>query len=379
VIPPHRIDGPPGAPVLLLLSSLGTTGAMWEPQVRSLSARFRVVRSEHRGHGGAPAPAGPYTIDELASDAVELLDHLGVERASLCGLSLGGMVALRVAVRHPGRVERLVLACTAAELGPSEAWAARAETVRAAATASVLTDTLLARWFTPGFVEHHPEVAHELAAMLAEVDPEGYAGCCEAIAAMDQRGELGSVRAPTLVLCGADDPVTPPVRGLELQAGIPGASLCVLAGASHLANLQVPAQVTAALVDHLAGPAPERGAAMRRRVLGDAHVQRGGTDRWSAPFVDFVTATAWGEVWTRPGLDLRTRSCVTVALLAGLGRLDELALHLAGARRNGVSDDELVEVLVHTAVYAGAPAANAALAVARRVLGSGDGDPRPIR
>lgn len=370
MIPSHRVDGPPGAPVLVLSNSLGASSAMWDAQVPLLTTRFRVVRYEQRGHGGTTAPApGPYTIAELGTDLVELLDHLGVERAAICGVSLGGMVALWVAVHHPQRVEGLVLACTAAELGPPESWAERAASVRAASP-SVLTQTLVGRWFTPGFVQRRPEVAGAVAAMLAADDPEGYAGCCEAIGAMDQRPDLGQVAAPTLVIAGADDPVTPPARALELQAGIPGASLVVLAGASHLANIEQPAAFTQAVVDHLAGTVVERGDAMRRRVLGDAHVERSAADAspLGAPFTDFITRTAWGEVWTRPTLDLRTRSCITVAVLAALGRPEELELHVRGARRNGLADEEIAEVILHTAVYAGVPAANAALRVARRAL-----------
>lgn len=370
MIPSHRVDGPADAPVLVLSNSLGTSSAMWDAQAPVLTTRFRVVRYEQRGHSGTPAPApGPYTIADLGTDLVELLDHLGVERAALCGVSLGGMVALWVAVHHPERVDGLVLACTAAELGPPDGWAERAATVRAASP-SALAETLVGRWFTPGFVQRRPEVAEAVAAMLAADDPEGYAGCCEAIGAMDQRPDLGRVAAPTLVIAGADDPVTPPARAVELQAGIPGASLLVLAGASHLANIEQPAAFTQAVVDHLAGTIVERGDAMRRRVLGDAHVDRSAADAspLGAPFTDFITRTAWGDVWTRPTLDLRTRSCITVAALAALGRLEELELHVRGARRNGLADEEIAEVILHTAVYAGVPAANAALRVARRVL-----------
>ncbi|MHB1929480.1 MAG: bifunctional 3-oxoadipate enol-lactonase/4-carboxymuconolactone decarboxylase PcaDC [Acidimicrobiales bacterium] len=363
--PSHRVDGPRAAPVLVLSSSLGTSMEMWAPQLPALAARFRVVRYEHRGHGGTAPPApGPYTIADLGGDLVELLDHLGVERASLCGLSLGGMVGLWVAVHHPERVERLVLACTAAELGPPEAWAERAAVVRAQSP-SVLQDVLVARWF----VEPRPQL---VAGMLDATDREGYAGCCEAIGAMDQRADLHRVTAPTLVIAGADDPVTPPARALELQAGIGGAALAVLPHAAHLANLDQPGAFTDAVVDHLAGRPAVRGEAVRRRVLGDAHVDRSAasTSAAAATFGDFITRIAWGEVWTRPTLDLRTRSCLTVALLAGLGRLEELELHVAGARRNGLTDEEIAEVIIHTAVYAGVPAANAALRVARRVLES---------
>ncbi len=375
MIPAYRIEGPPDAPVLVLANSLGTSMAMWDPQVSTLAQRFRVVRFEHRGHGGSgPAPAGPYRIADLGEDVVSLLDHIGVERASICGVSLGGMVAMWLAAHRPARVDSIVLACTAAELGPPESWQERAATVRAASP-SVLLDGLMGRWFTAGYLDRDPEIGATVASMLASADAEGYAGCCEAIGAMDQRGDLARIAAPTLVIAGADDPVTPPAAAFELQAAIPGAALCVLASAAHLANIEQAERFTAAVVDHLAGPVATRGDRVRRDVLGDAHVDRSvaGSSPFTAPFTDYITRAAWGEIWTRPWLDGRTRSFVTVALLAGLGRLDELPLHVRGAKRNGLSDQEIGEVLLHTAVYAGVPAANAAFAVARKVLEEMDG------
>jgi 3-oxoadipate enol-lactonase/4-carboxymuconolactone decarboxylase len=376
VIPTYRVEGPEHAPPLVLANSLGTSAAMWDPQMPVLSPRFRVIRYEHRGHGGVPAATpGPYSIADLGGDVIDLLDHLGIERASICGLSLGGMVALWMGINRPDRVDRLVLACTSARLGPPEAWTDRAAMVRRDGPGALLP-ALLGRWFTAGWLAAHREVEAGVAAMLAGTDPEGYAGCCEAIGGMDQTGDLGAVVAPTLVLAGADDPVTPPSMGLELQAGIRGASLSVVASAAHLANIEQPAAVGTAILDHLAGSPAVRGDRVRRQVLGDEHVERSTSagSGITAGFVDFITRYAWGEIWTRPALDRRTRSCVTVALLAGLGRLHELPLHIRGARRNGLSDDEIAEVLLHTAIYAGVPAANAALAVARDVLETMDAE-----
>ena len=367
----YRLDGPVGAPVLLLSNSLGTDVGMWAPQVPAFSSHFRVLRYEQRGHGGTGAAAGPYTIDELGADAVALLDALGIERASLCGASLGGMVAMWVAAQHPSRVERLVLACTAPVLGPASAWHERAASARASGVAQ-LAPMLLPRWFPAAFGEQHPEVLAGVASMLAACDSEGYAGCCEAIAEMDQRATLDQIVAPTLVVCGADDPATPPAAGLELAGAIAGSSLTVLAGAAHLANLAQPERFTAAALDHLAGPASVRGAAVRRAVLGDAHVERtaASSGPLRAPFLDFITRYAWGEIWARPGLDRRMRSAVTLALLAGLGRHEELSFHVPAALRNGLSTGEIAEILLQTAVYAGVPAANSAIAVAERALDS---------
>lgn len=366
----YEIDGPPAAPVVLLVNSLGTTTAMWEPQLLTLAGWFRVVRYDHRGHGGSPATAGPYSIEDLAGDALAVMDAVDSERFSVVGLSLGGMVGMWLGSHHPERVERLVLCCTAAKLGVPDDWRARAALVRGGGT-EALVETLLGRWFTPAFRAAAPELASSVGAMVAGADPEGYAGCCEAIAEMDQRADLVRVSAPTLVIGGAEDPVVPPALAVELHTSIAGSSLQILADAAHLANLEHPRRFGEVLLDHLSGLAAHRGEAIRRQVLGDAHVDRSlaSTNAFTAAFQDFITRAAWGSVWARPGLDLRTRSCITVAVLAALGRPEELELHLRGARRIGLSDAEIAEVLLHVSVYAGAPAANSALALAQRVLG----------
>jgi 3-oxoadipate enol-lactonase len=250
LIPPHTVDGPDHAPVVVLANSLGTSSGMWAAQLEPFTRHRRVVRFEHRGHGGSLTPKGPYSIADLGHDVVDLLDHLDVERASVCGVSLGGMVAMWLGARHPERIDRLVLACTAARLPPAEVWYERAATVRSDGT-EVLLPALLGRWFTAGFLDRRPEVEAEVRAMLAECDRDGYAGCCEAIATMDQRPQLGAITAPTLVLAGRDDPVTPPATAFALHEAIADSALVVLPGAAHLANIEQPERFNAAVLDHL--------------------------------------------------------------------------------------------------------------------------------
>jgi 3-oxoadipate enol-lactonase / 4-carboxymuconolactone decarboxylase len=367
--PSYRIDGPAGAPVVMLLNSLGTTWSMWDPQLAALMARFRVLRYDQRGHGATPSTPGPYTIEQLGQDAVDLIDAAGWQRVSLCGLSLGGMVATWLAAHAPDRVDRLVLCCTAPVLPPAEQWTQRAATVRRSGP-GVLLEAVLGRWFTSAFLERGPDVARWAAAMLGSCDPEGYAGCCEAIAAMDNQDDLPLITAPTLVIAGAEDQVTPPAIAVAMLARIRGSSLVVLPAAAHLANIEQPERFTAAVVDHLAGSDVERGRQVRRLVLSDEHVDRSDAARtaFTAPFQDLITRYAWGDIWSRPGLDRPTRSCITLAMLVALGRFDELALHVRGARRNGLSADQIGEVLLQTAIYCGVPAANAAFSVASRIL-----------
>ena len=358
----HRIEGPDGAPVVMMASSLGTTLAMWDDQAAALSERFRVLRYDHRGHGGSPVPPGPYTMDELADDAVALLDRLGIERVAFCGISLGGAVGMHVALRAPERIDRIAFCCTSMNFGPPEQWTERAATVRARGV-DALAPTVLERWLTPSAP---PEMVARLYSILRSTPAEGYAGCCEAISGHDLRGALGALRVPTLAIAGAHDPSTPPEHLEAIVAEVPGARLHVLGGAAHLANVEQPAAFSQTLGSFLEG----EGMSTRRAVLGDAHVDASieATTDFTADFQDFITRYAWGEIWTRPGLDRRMRSAVTLTALVALGHENELAIHIRGARRNGLSDDEIKEILLQCAIYCGVPAANSAFAIARRVL-----------
>ena len=367
----HRFDGPEGAPVVVLANSLGTTTELWDRQVGALAERFRVLRYDLRGHGDSPVPPGPYTIDDLGGDLLALLDRLGLARVSVCGVSMGAMSAMWLAARAPERVDRLVLCCTSAHMPPREQWLERAALVRAEGTGAVV-EGALERWFSEAFRAADPGAVASIAETLGAIAPEGYAGCCEALGALDLRAELPAIRAPALVIAGAEDPATPPDHARRIRDAIPGARLMVVPGTRHLTNVEAATVVTREIVDHLLGfGARERGMRVRREVLGDEHVDAAiaRTTPLDADFQDFITRYAWGEVWTRPGLDRRTRSAITLTALTALGRLDELALHVRAARRNGLSDEDIAEVLLHAAIYCGVPAANAAFAVARRALG----------
>ena len=247
----HRFDGPESAPVLVLSNSLGTTHAMWDPQIEALSEGFRVLRFDTRGHGESPAPPGPYSIDDLGRDALELLDDLGLERVSWAGVSLGGMLGMWVAGEAPERVERLVPACTSARIGPASMWDERIEEVRSQGM-EALADGALERWLTPEFVAERPDVAGWLRAMVASTPAEGYAACCEAIRDMDLFPRLGAITAPTLLIAADDDPATPPADHAELIADrVDGARVVVLEHARHLANVEHPDAFTRAMLEHL--------------------------------------------------------------------------------------------------------------------------------
>ena len=227
----------------------------------------------------------------------------------------------------------------------------------------------MARWFAQPVAPASAGTVARYSAMLSSVDPSGYAYCCEAVADADLREEVARITAPTLVMAGTQDPVVPPELAVAAATAIPGAALVVLPGGAHLVNVEQPAAFNDALVRHLAGSPEERGLAVRRAVLGDAHVDRASaaTTPLTADFQQMLAKWPWGEV-CRPGLDRRTRRMLTVAMLVALNRPDELEMHINAALGDGVGEADLREVLLQAAAYAGVPAANAAFAIADRVV-----------
>jgi 3-oxoadipate enol-lactonase len=244
-----EVSGVDGAPVVVLSNSLGTTLHMWDDQVAVLSEHFQVLRYDQRGHGKSPVPQGPYAVPELGADLLRLLDRLELDRVHYAGLSLGGMTGMWLAAHAPERIDRLALLCTSAYLPPAEGWHDRAKTVRAAGTVAV-ADASLRRWFTPEWLAAHPDTGAKFHQMISGLAAEGYAGCAEAIATMDERADLAAITAPALVIAGIDDPATPPDHGERIAAGIAGARLEVLDHARHLANVERADTVTSLLLEH---------------------------------------------------------------------------------------------------------------------------------
>jgi 3-oxoadipate enol-lactonase len=247
----YTLEGPDDAPVVVFSNSLGTTGVMWDAQAAALSGRFRVLRYAARGHGESPAPPGPYTVDDLAHDVVALLDRLELERVSFCGLSIGGMTGMWLGAHAPERIDRLAICCTGMQLPTAEMWTERAALVRREGMAAVI-DATMERWFTPGFPERSPEVVGRIREVFLTTNPEGYAGCCEALAQFDMRGQLDVVRAPTLVIAGEDDPVGTPERAAAIGEEIEGSRVVVLPEARHLAAVEQADAVTRELEQLLA-------------------------------------------------------------------------------------------------------------------------------
>ncbi|HEX9065386.1 MAG TPA: 3-oxoadipate enol-lactonase [Streptosporangiaceae bacterium] len=246
------LTGPDGAPALVLGNSLGTSRAVWDAVIPALAGRYRLLRFELPGHGGAPSPPGPYTVGQLGAGVTGLLDRHGIERADYLGISLGGMIGMWLAAHAPDRIGALGLVCTSAYLPPAQGWLDRADLVRARGMTAVRQQSL-GRWFPPLFVRREPALTEAFGAELERIDPDGYAGCCAAIARMDLREVLSAIGAPALVIAGTQDPATPPDHAARIASGIAGARLLVVRGAGHLATVTHPAETGAALAAHLAG------------------------------------------------------------------------------------------------------------------------------
>jgi 3-oxoadipate enol-lactonase len=243
---PHYVvtgDGPP----LVLSNSLGTTLYLWEDQMKALAEHFTVIRYDQRGHGQTETPPGPYTLDDLGQDVIDLLDHLEIARANVAGISLGGMTGMWLGINAPERVEKLALLCTSPRMGPPEMWAERIVTVREQGTQAIV-DTTLKRWLSDAYDDQH--AINWLRETFIGIDDEGYANCCHAIQHMDLTANLDGISAPTLVIGGAKDPATPPdEHAQKIADGIPGARLEILDGA-HLINVEQSDEVVRLLLEH---------------------------------------------------------------------------------------------------------------------------------
>ena len=245
----YEIEGREDAPVLVLSNSLGTDLGMWAPQMPALLRHFRVLRHDARGHGQSDVPPGPYSVDQLGADVLALMDHLNIERAHFCGLSMGGMIGMWLGTHHAGRLDRLALCNTAAKIGTPDTWNPRIAKVEAEGMGSIV-DLVLERWFTAGFRQRAPDQVAVVRQMLLDTVPAGYSANCAAVRDMDQRAEIVSIRVPTLVIAGTHDGSTPAADGRAVADAIPGAQYVEL-DAAHLSNWEQSEQFTQALLGFL--------------------------------------------------------------------------------------------------------------------------------
>ena len=364
----YRMDGSDSSPVVILSHSLGLDQAMWDVQAAEWAPHFRVLRYDTRGHGATDVPIGDYTIAGLARDVLALADALGIERFAFCGLSLGGMTGQWLAAHAPDRVTHLVLANSSPRVEDPSAMEARRLAVLDGGMPAIV-EMVMGRFFSPAtLAASGPGVAWARRTLLA-TNPTGYAGCCAAIRDMDQTAALESIGRPTLVISGDADVSMPWERhGAVMARGIAGAQ-AVRLPAAHISNLERPRSFSRAVLDFLL-PRPQdpaaAGMAVRRAVLGDAHVDRSlqsATD-FTRAFQEMVTRFPWGAIWTRPGLDHRTRRLLVLTTTAALGRWEEFRLHVRAGLQADIEPCDMEEALLQLAAYAGIPAANTAFAVA---------------
>jgi len=374
-------------PLLVLGPSLGTTAAtLWTACAEAgLTEVFDVVAWDLPGHGHNRAvPEEPFTMAELAAGVLHVVDDIVAERGDdtffYAGDSVGGAVGLQLMLDVPARVAAAVLLCTGAKIGTHESWTGRMAQVSMSGT-PVMVSGSTERWFGAGFLEREPERGSALLHALQAAVDEGYVAVCGALAEFDVRDRLAEIGAPVLAVAGAEDVATPVENLREIAEGVKDGRLVVLDGVAHLAPAEAPSVVARLLREHLLGePASsddrtvqevrDAGMVVRREVLGDAHVDRStaATTDFTRDFQELITQYAWGSIWTRPGLDRRSRSMITLTALVARGHHEELAMHVRAARTNGLSVEEIKEVLLQSAIYCGVPDANTAFRIAQQVL-----------
>lgn len=371
-----REAGHGGPLTLVFVHPLGASDAVWEEVATAFIPRFRCVFVSLPGHGGA-APAEPgLSISSLAHALIErsLEDQWG---DFVCiGVSIGGAIALETALLAPAGLRATAIVCSAARIGAEESWRERAALVRKTGTGALI-DQASKRWFAEGFSSKKPEVVGELMNNLLHCDDESYALHCEALASWDRRSDLQHISLPTLVISGELDVATTVDEGMAMSENIEDSFFASLPGVAHFCPVENPVD-TAGIIDRFlhavladqTSPRRTQGFQTRRKVLGDAHVtgaQRH-SGRYGSLFHDFITRYAWGGVWSRPGLDPRTRSIATLTALVSTGEHHELAMHIRAAQRHGLSNDEIAELFIHVSIYAGLPKSNQAFRVLADVL-----------
>ena len=318
---------------------------------------------------------------ELAQGVLRVVDEILEQRDqyrgsfAYAGDSVGGTVGLQLLLDQPDRVTSAVLLCTGAKIGDASTWADRIEQVSVSGTSAMVSGSA-ERWFGHGFLERDQATASALLHALQDADDRGYIAVCQALAGFDVRERLGEIDTPVLSVAGSDDVTTTPEMLRTIAEQVKDGRYVELDGVSHLAPAEAPTVVARLVRQHVLGE-PEvsdeplsAGMAVRREVLGDAHVDRAaaGTTDLTRDFQELITQYAWGSIWTRPGLDRRSRSLITLTAMVARGHHEELAMHVRAARTNGLSVEEIKELLLQTAVYCGVPDANTAFRITQRVL-----------
>ncbi len=380
----YRLLGAAANPLVVLAHPLGMTQAVWDDILPALLPRYRVLTWDLPGHGASQAwGEGAIAPADLAAEALALADHAGAERFHFVGTSIGGVVGQQLISEHAERLASATLTNTGAVIGTAELWDTRAARVREEGLAA-MSGEIVPRWFAPACFEAEPALKSGWMTQMGRGDDEAYAKLCEMLGGHAFTGKLGGKGVKVQLLGGSEDLATPPATLEALSSELDGAPLAILDGVGHVPSVEVPTRFAEKLLATLAVDLGEVGAhgvdyatglATRKQVLGEAHVARSTENATSldAPFQQMITRLAWGELWSNDDLTRRERSMITTGILAALGR-EELELHLKTAKRIGLSEAELRQVLMHVAIYGGVPAANHAFALAKELGWGGKQD-----
>ncbi len=366
----YKLEGTPNSPVLIFSNSLGANYHMWDELVPHLLPYFQVLRYDTRGHGHSAVTQGEYSIQLLAEDVIQLADDLGIEQFAYCGLSMGGLIGQYLGIHYANRLSHLILSNTGAKIGDHARWTERAERIATVGTEGMVQE-FLDRWFSDDFIQTETSKIQQLTKMVAQCPNAGYISCCAAIREADFRKEVGKIAVPTLVITGDEDPVTNVEQAEFLADQIPNSHLFVMMGTKHLCATERPAEYAQKLIDFIVGSSVEdRGMHIRRTVLGAEHVDKANAKKnaFNSDFQEFITDYAWGEIWSRPGLSKSQRSHITLAMLIALNRKEEFKLHVKAAFNNGLSKEDIKEIIMHASIYCGLPAANEAIHSAEEVF-----------
>lgn len=365
----YKIEGTPNSPVLVFSNSLGTDMRMWDRVVPFLLPYFRIVRYDTRGLGQSEITPEPYSVAQLGQDVIALLDELGLEKVHFCGLSIGGQIGQYLGIHHGDRLNKLVLCNTAAQIGTHEAWNSRIELIQEKGINAIWEATKKV-WFRDSFIQNNSALMDSLESMFLSNNVLGYSNCCEAVRDANFRNDLKKIEKETLVITGDEDPATTVSDAEFIVEKIPNATLSVLP-ARHIPSIEQPELFANTLIEFLVGKTTfEKGMHVRRTVLGDVHVNRANKNKnpFTTDFQNFISHYAWGEIWTRPNLNKHNRSLITLAMMIALNRRAEFKMHLKAALHNGVSIDEIKEVILQSGIYCGLPAANDAFHAATEVF-----------
>lgn len=377
----YRLLGAEVNPLVVLAHPLGMSQAVWDDVIPALLPRYRVLTWDLPGHGASQAVSGTQiTPVDLAAEALALAELAGAERFHFAGTSIGGVVGQQLIAEHSDRLLSATLTNTGAVIGNPDLWNTRAGRVRQEGLAA-MSDEIVPRWFAPAAFEASPALKAGWCTQMGRGDDESYAQLCEMLGRDTFTGKLSGKSTKVQLFGGSDDMATPPATLQALSAELDGAPLEIFDGVGHVPAVEAPTHFGEKLLAVLAtdlgdvanhGVAYTTGLETRKQVLGEEHVVRSTANANSldAPFQQMITRLAWGELWSNDDLTRRERSMITTGILAALGR-EELTLHLKTAKRIGLTEAELRQVLMHVAIYGGVPAANHAFALAKE-LGWGE-------